>query len=46
MIIETHYKPRYPATLTWTNDAGVTFSICGGFEKETLLRMAESVTAD
>lgn len=33
------------ATLTWTNSSGVTFSIRGAFDEETLLRMAESVAA-
>ena len=30
----------------WTNAEGVTFTIRGAFEKDVLLKMAESVSAD
>ena len=42
----TYYEPTYTATLTWTNAQGVTFTITGAFEKDVLLKMAESVAPD
>ena len=43
-IVAVSYKPRNKATLTWTNAEGVTFTIFGAFEKDVLLKMAESIT--
>ena len=43
-IVAVSYKPRNQATLTWTNAEGVTFTIFGAFEKDVLLKMAESIT--
>ncbi|WP_295857525.1 hypothetical protein [uncultured Oscillibacter sp.] len=37
---------RQSAAVTWTNAEGVTFTIRGAFEKDVLLKMAESVSAD
>ena len=42
----TYYGYRDEAFLTWTNAQGVTFSICGSFDKDVLLKMAESVSPD
>lgn len=44
--VKYYYKPRYTAAVTWTNAEGVTFTIRGAFEKDVLLKMAESVSAD
>lgn len=46
VYIKYYYKPRYTAAVTWTNAEGVTFTIRGAFEKDVLLKMAESVSAD
>ena len=43
-IVAVSYQPRNKATLTWTNAEGVTFTIFGAFEKDVLLKMAESIT--
>ena len=43
-IVAVSYKPRNKAPLTWTNAEGVTFTIFGAFEKDVLLKMAESIT--
>ena len=45
-VAATYYEPTYTATLTWTNAQGVTFTITGAFEKDVLLKMAESVSPD
>ncbi len=41
-----YYGYRDEAFLTWTNAQGVTFSIRGSFDKDVLLKMAESVSPD
>ena len=41
-----YYGYRDEAFLTWTNNAGVTFSIRSSFDKDVLLKMAESVSTD
>lgn len=45
-VTAIYYEPSHAAAITWTNTEGVTFTICGAFEKDVLLKMAESVAAD
>lgn len=45
-VVKYYYKPRYTAAVTWADPEGVTFTIRGAFEKDVLLKMAESVSAD